>query len=181
MKQYIETQRLILRSWQEADIPHLARMNSDDRVMEYFLKTLSYEETIALYNQIQEEFKRYGFGAYAVEERETGAFIGFVGLHNVTFEVDFAPAVEILWRLLPEYWGKGYAAEAAKAYLKYAKDELKLKEIVSFTSLPNKRSEHVMQKIGMTRIKEFAHPLVEPNHPLYRHILYRVDLATSKL
>lgn len=180
MKQYIETSRLILREWQEADIPHLARMNCDDKVMEYFLKTLSYEETIALYNQIQEEFKRYGFGAYAVEERKTGTFVGFVGLHNVTFEVDFAPAVEILWRLLPEFWGKGYATEAAIACLNYAKEELKLNEVVSFTSLLNKRSEQVMQKIGMTRIKEFNHPLVEPNHPLYRHVLYGIDLTTLK-
>ncbi len=91
MKQYFETQRLICRSWQEEDISHLARLNSDDKVMEYFLKKLSYQETIALYNQIQEEFTAYGFGAYAVEEKVTGAFIGFVGLHNVTFEVDFAP------------------------------------------------------------------------------------------
>lgn len=174
MKHYIETQRLILRSWQDEDIPHLARMNSDERVMEYFLKTLSYEETITLYNQIQEEFTRYGFGAYAVQEKQSGAFVGFVGLHNVTFEVDFAPAVEILWRLLPEFWGKGYATEAAKACLNYAKDELKLNKVVSFTSLPNKRSEQVMQKIGMTRIKEFDHPKVEPEHPLLKHVLYKI-------
>lgn len=176
MKQYFETQRLIFRSWQEEDISHLARLNSDDKVMEYFLKKLSYQETIALYNQIQGEFTIYGFGAYAVEEKETGAFVGFVGLHNVTFEVDFAPAVEILWRLLPDFWGRGYATEAAIACLNYAKEELKLKEIVSFTSLLNNRSEHVMQKIGMTRIKEFSHPLVEPEHPLYKHILYKIVL-----
>lgn len=178
MKQYIETTRLILRDWKEEDIPYFARLNSDDKVMEYFLKKLSYKETIDLYNKIQEEFIAYGFGAYAVEEKDSGVFIGIVGLHNVTFEIDFTPAVEILWRLLPEFWGKGYAMEAAMACLNYAKDELKLKEIVSFTSLPNKRSEYVMQKIGMTRIKEFNHPLVGPNHPLYRHILYRMDLAT---
>ena len=51
MKQYFETQRLIFRSWQEEDISHLARLNSDDKVMEYFLKKLSYQETIALYNK----------------------------------------------------------------------------------------------------------------------------------
>lgn len=177
MKQYIETSRLILRDWQEADIPHLTRMNSDDKVMEYFLKTLSYEETTALYHQIQEEFVKYGFGAYAVEEKDTGTFVGFVGLHNVTFDVDFTPAIEILWRLLPEFWGRGYATEAAIACLIYAKEELKLNEVVSFTSLLNKRSEQVMRKIGMTRIKEFNHPLAEPSHPLYRHVLYGIDLT----
>lgn len=180
MKQYIETSRLILRDWKTNDIPHLARMNRDDKVMEYFLKTLSYEETIALYNQIEEEFKQYGFGAYAAEEKNTGVFVGFVGLHNMTFEVDFAPGIEILWRLLPEFWGKGYTTEAAIACLNYAKEELKLNEVVSFTSLLNKRSEQVMRKIGMSRIKEFNHPLVEPNHPLYQHVLYRIDLTILK-
>lgn len=178
MKIYIETQRLILRTWQEEDIPHLARLNSDEKVMEYFLKPLSYQETVDLYSKIQSELTTYGYGVYAVKEKETGAFVGFVGLHNVTFEVDFAPAVEILWRILPEFWGKGYASEAAKACLNYAQNELNLKEIVAFTSLPNTRSEHVMQRIGMKHVKEFNHPLVEPNHPLLRHVLYKIDLTT---
>lgn len=176
MKHYIETPRLILRNWAEVDISEFARLNSDDRVMEYFLKKLSYQETIDFYNRIQEEFEAHGFGLYAIERKKDHSFIGFVGLHNVTFEVDFAPTVEIAWRLFPEFWGEGYASEAAKACLKYAKEQLKLKEIVSFTSLPNKRSERVMQKIGMKLVKQFNHPLVEPTHPLYKHILYKVEL-----
>lgn len=176
MKQYIDTPRLTLRDWKEEDIPEFARLNCNERVMEYFSKPLSYEESVEFYNLIQDEFRAYGFGPYAVERKEDHAFIGYVGLHNITFEVDFAPAVEILWRILPEFWGKGYATEAATACLEYAKKELKIEEIVSFTSLPNKRSDRVMQKIGMTRVKEFNHPLVEPTHPLYRHILYRIEL-----
>lgn len=175
MKHYIETPRLILREWAEEDIPEFARLNSDDRVMEYFLNKLSYEETIEFYNRIQEEFKASGFGLYAVERKEDHLFMGHVGLHKVTFAVDFAPAVEIAWRLLPEFWGKGYATEAAAACLNYAKNELKIAEVVSFTSLPNTRSERVMQNIGMTRVKEFNHPLVEPSHPLYRHVLYKAE------
>ena len=171
---HIETPRLILREWTETDIPEFARLNSDERVMEYFLKPLSYRETVDFYNRIQEEFKTHGFGLYAVEDKVTRAFMGYVGLHNVTFEIDFAPTVEIGWRLLPEFWGKGYATEAAMVCVGYAKRDLKLQEIVSFTSLLNKRSERVMQKIGMTRIKEFNHPLVEPHHPLYKHVLYSI-------
>lgn len=176
MEQYIDTHRLTLRDWKEEDIPKFARLNCNERVMEYFSKPLSYEESVEFYNLIQEEFRTYGFGPYAVERKEDHAFIGYVGLHNITFKVDFAPAVEILWRILPEFWGKGYATEAATACLEYAKKELKIEEIVSFTSLPNKRSDRVMQKISMTRVKEFNHPLVEPTHPLYRHIRYRIEL-----
>ena len=176
MKPYIETQHLILRSWRQEDIPELVRLNSDERVMEYFLKTLSPRETADLYNAIQKEFETCGFGVYAVQEKGTQAFVGCVGLHHVTFPVDFAPAVEILWRLLPEFWGRGYATEAASACLEYANLKLNLKEICSFTSLPNKRSERVMQKIGMIRVKEFNHPLVASDHPLCKHVLYRIVL-----
>ena len=104
------------------------------------------------------------------------AFIGYVGLHDITFDVDFAPAVEIGWRLIPEVWNQGYATEAASACLEYAKKTLGLKELYSFTSLPNKRSERVMQKTGMVKSKEFDHPLVSPDHPLCRHVLYKISL-----
>lgn len=149
-------------------------MNSDPRVMEYFLKQLTLEESIDMYRQILSEFSTSGFGLYAVECKEGGAFIGFVGLHTIAFDVDFAPGVEIAWRLLPEAWGEGYATEAAEACLAYARDTLKLKEVYSFTSLPNQRSERVMQKVGMERIREFGHPQVSPGHPLCRHVLYQI-------
>lgn len=175
MKLPIETPRLVLRRWKESDIPNFARLNCHDKVMEYFLKKLSFQETVQFYNRIQNEFETFGFGLFAVEEKETNSFIGYVGLHNVTFDVDFAPTVEIGWRILPQFWGKGLATEAAVACLEYAKNDLNLTEIVSFTSLLNKRSENVMRKIGMTRIKEFDHPLVEPNHNLCKHVLYRIN------
>lgn len=175
MKQYLETSRLILRDWKQEDISEFARLNSDNRVMEYFLKKLSCEETIAFYNRIQEEFMSCGFGLYAVECKEDHSFVGYVGLHHFVFDVDFSPAIEIGWRLLPEVWGKGFATEAASACLEYARKQLKLKEVYSFTSLPNKRSERVMQKIGMIRIKEFNHPLVDPNHLLCKHVLYKME------
>ena len=160
MNTYIETPRLILRDWKEEDIPVFAGLNSNDQVMEFFLKKLSYQETLDFYNRIRKEF----------------ASRGYVGLHDITFDVDFAPAVEIGWRLIPEVWNQGYATEAASACLEYAKKTLGLKELYSFTSLPNKRSERVMQKIGMVKSKEFDHPLVSPDHPLCRHVLYKISL-----
>lgn len=176
MKRYIETSRLVLRDWTEADIEPLARMNGDARVMEYFLKSLTPEESLDFYQRIRNEFEECGFGLYAVECKEDRSFAGYVGFHRFTFEVDFAPGIEIGWRLDAGKWGKGYATEAALACLDYGRRVLGLKEVYSFTSLPNKRSERVMQKIGMERVREFGHPLVSPDHPLYRHVLYRVRL-----
>lgn len=141
-----------------------------------FLNPLTAEETFAFYQRIQKEFQTYGFGLYAVEHKEDHAFMGYTGLHQITFDVDFAPGVEIGWRLGHEYWGHGYAPEAASACMGYTRKQLDIKELYSFTSLPNLRSERVMQKIGMERMKEFDHPLVPADHPLCRHVVYHMNL-----
>ena len=176
MQIYIETPRLILRDWKEEDISAFARMNADPHVMEFFLNPLTPEESLAFYHRIQNEFQTCGFGLYAVERKEDHAFIGYTGFHQITFDVDFAPGVEIGWRLAHEYWGDGYAPEAALACLEYARKYLDIQTIFSFTSLPNLRSERVMQKIGMERMKEFNHPLVPQGHALCRHVVYHIEL-----
>lgn len=173
MKYNIETSRLILREWKESDILPFSILNKDPNVMEYFLKPLSEEESLSFYNRIKEEFQAYEYGLYAVERKDNHSFIGYTGFHKVPSEMDFAPAVEIGWRISFEAWGKGYATEAASACLDYAKKYLDFKEVYSFTSKPNSRSEHVMQKIGMKYIKEFDHPLIKTHHPLCRHVLYK--------
>ena len=114
---YIETPHLLLRDWKEEDILPFVRMNSDKEVMEFFLTTLTEEETMAFYCRIRKEFEEYGYGLYAVECKETQNFLGYVGFHNIAFESDFTPGVEIGWRLCRDAWGKGYATEAASACL----------------------------------------------------------------
>lgn len=176
MKIFAETERLLVRDWMEGDIAPFVAMNANEQVMEFFLKKLSEQESLAMLEIIRSEIRTSGFGFFAVERKEDNQFIGFVGLHNITFDVDFAPAVEIAWRLLPSYWGKGYAVEAAKACFVFAKENLGLKQIVAFTALPNKNSQRVMQKLGMSFVKEFNHPLVPEHHFLQKHLLYRFFL-----
>jgi RimJ/RimL family protein N-acetyltransferase len=86
--------------------------------------------------------------------------------------------VEIGWRLAKEYWGNGYASEAAAACLRFGFENLKLKQIVAFTAAANKRSMAVMERIGMTRNPDddFDHPNLAPGHPLQRHVLYRTNV-----
>ena len=131
---YIETPHLLLRDWEEEDILPFVRMNSDKEVMEFFLTTLTEEETMAFYCRIRKEFEEYGYGLYAVECKETQNFLGYVGFHNIAFESDFTPGVEIGWRLCRDAWGKGYATEAASACLDYASDNLPFKRYIR--SLP---------------------------------------------
>lgn len=172
---YIETERLILRSWQSADLLLFTAMNSDPGVMRYFPCTLTTAETESFYNRIQDEFERNGWGLYAVELKSNGEFIGYVGLHEIGFEADFTPGVEIGWRLSADYHNQGYATEAALKVLELAKG-MGLHTIYSFTAAVNKPSERVMQKIGMRKVREFDHPKLASDSPLLKHLLYRIDL-----
>lgn len=172
---YSETERLILRSWKPGDLPLFIAMNRDEQVMRYFPSIMSDEDTCGFYNRIRDEFNERGWGLYAVEVKATGEFIGYVGLHEIGFEADFTPGVEIGWRLAAAYHNNGYATEAAKEVLKLAKNA-GLDRVYSFTARLNVPSERVMQKIGMAKCGEFSHPKLSVDSPLCVHVLYSVDL-----
>jgi len=169
---YLETERLILRQYKQEDLKAFIRLNSNPEVMRCFLEMKTPEESKEIMQNMMRKIEANGFGAFAVEEKATQQFIGFIGLNTFTFEVDFAPAVEVLWRLLPEFWNKGYATEGAKACIDFAKRQLNLDRVYAFTTLANKASEQVMIKSGMTYVKNFNHPLVPKDHPLLEHKLY---------
>ena len=173
----IYTERLHLRRWKESDKEPFAALNADPAVMEFFPNTLSREESDAFVQRIEERFEKWGFGLWAVELKETGQFIGYVGLAIPQFAAPFLPAVEIGWRLAKEYWGKGYATEAANACLDVAFNQLGLKEIISFTVPANIPSRKVMERLGMTHNPgdDFAHPKLPADHPLSKHVLYRIS------
>lgn len=174
MKKYIfESERLGFRLFNETDKVPFFEMNSNGEVMKYFKKILSREESDDFINRIELHFQEYGYGLWAVEEKESHNFIGFIGLFNASFEADFTPCIEIGWRLDNKYWYKGYATEGAKACLDYAFNKLGLNEIYSFTSVINLPSINVMEKIGLRIVKTFEHPRLEEGNPLRPHVLYK--------
>ncbi len=175
ISKYIETDRLILRSWKSEDLPLFAAMNKDAGVMRYFPATLTDAQTESFYNRIQLEFERNGWGLYAMELKSSGKFIGYVGLHEIGFDADFTPGVEIGWRLAADYHNQGLATEAAKEVIKLAKKK-GLQRLYSFTAKQNIPSERVMQKIGMIKVGEFEHPTLPEHSPLRTHVLYQIDL-----
>jgi RimJ/RimL family protein N-acetyltransferase len=172
----IETERLLLRPWNASDREPFARMNADPRVMRYFPRTLSREESDRLADRATDGFEKRGFGVFAAELRGVAPFIGFIGLEVPEFEAHFTPAVEIGWRLAAEHWNQGLATEGALAVVRYAFDVLKQPALVSFTAQLNLPSRRVMEKIGMTRdpADDFEHPKLHPGHPLRPHVLYRL-------
>ncbi|MCE5295221.1 MAG: GNAT family N-acetyltransferase [Chlamydiales bacterium] len=174
---YITTERLLLRQWRQSDLEPFAKLNADPRVREFFPSVQTREQSDNSAKILLENIAKYGYGLWAVSLKDTDEFIGFIGIQDIPFESHFTPAVEIGWRLSHEYWGKGYATEGAKAVLEYAFNELHMPEIVALTSIHNKPSQNVMQKIGMHHDPkdDFDHPRVEDGHWLKRHVLYRMS------
>ncbi len=174
---YIETERLILRSWKAADRAPFAKMNCNDDVMKYFPVKLSVEESNAFVDRINTEFEETGFGLYAVEIKATGEFIGYVGFHRFTFDVPFSPNWEIGWRISDKFWHNGYATEAAMACINFAREKSLSDKLYSFTAVPNIPSENVMKRIGMTYQGTFMHPALADGHWLKEHKLYMIDVS----
>ncbi|MBF8780015.1 GNAT family N-acetyltransferase [Pseudomonas fulva] len=175
----LESARLILRQWRDEDLGEFAAMSADPQVMRYFPAPLTRLEAAALIGRIRGHFNEYGFGLWALERIDTGAFIGMTGLLRVNFEAAFTPAVEIGWRLARAHWGLGFASEAAWTCLRCAFSQLRLDQVVSFTSELNLPSQKVMQAIGMLQdtAGSFEHPRLPVGHPLRPHVLYRIDRA----
>jgi RimJ/RimL family protein N-acetyltransferase len=174
----IETKRLKLRQWVHGDYQIFAELNADPTVMEYYPSTLTESESNSLAQKIETLLSKRGWGLWAVALKSTNQFIGFVGLHKPELELPFTPCVEIGWRLSKEYWGNGYATEAAQAALKFAFETLCLNEVVSFASLLNKRSLAVMQRLNMIDTQQnFEHPSVPVGSQLREHVLYKITKA----
>ncbi len=176
MVNILQTERLVLRGWNDDDLEPFYRLNADEEVMRYFPQTLSRAQSDAMAAKIRRKLADEGFGLWAVEYVSDQRFVGFVGLARPGFEAPFLPAMEIGWRLDRDYWGQGLAPEAARRVLTFAFEQLELPEIVSLTAVQNHPSRRVMEKIGLRHHPEddFEHPKLAPGHPLRKHVLYRL-------
>ena len=174
----LRTTRLLLRPWRDEDHEPFAAMNADPEVMEHFPARLTPAESAAMVERIHAGFRAHGYGLWALEVADSGEFIGYTGLQPVSFEAHFTPAVEIGWRLARPAWGYGYATEAARAALAFGFDQAGLREVVSFTTPTNLRSQAVMRRIGMTNdpADDFDHPRLPAGHRLRWHTLYRLPV-----
>jgi RimJ/RimL family protein N-acetyltransferase len=159
-------------------------MCADPEVMRHFPALLTRDQSTRLVSRATEKQDRDGFSISPVEEKATGEFIGFVGLSRPTYvaPLPFDPCVEIGWRLNRSAWGKGYASESARAWLRFGFETIGLDEIVAFTIPANTPSQQVMERIGMRRDQngDFLHPNLPRDHPMAWHVLYRLDREAWK-
>ncbi|OEJ34913.1 GNAT family N-acetyltransferase [Streptomyces subrutilus] len=167
----ILTPRLILRRWTDDDLVPLSEINGDPEVMRWIGdgSVRDLEETAEDIERWEEEWDEEGFGLFAVELLGSGELIGVVGLSVPEYLPEVLPAVEISWRLGRQYWGQGYASEAAHATLEYALQDRGLDRVVAVNRVGNEESENVIRKLGMVTERDTAHP--EYGHLLRIHAI----------
>lgn len=170
----LTTDRLILRPWREEDLEPLFAINGDPDSMRHFPAVMTRAESDAWAARLAAHFDAHGWGFWVVRARADDAFLGVVGLLDITWQARFTPAVEIGWRIAPGSRRQGYAEEAARAALAFGFGTLGLKEIVAFTVPGNEPSWRLMQRLGMRPDGDFDHPRLAQGHPLRRHLLYRL-------
>jgi ribosomal-protein-alanine N-acetyltransferase len=152
----IETERLKLRPYTLNDIDNLHNLWTNAGVRKYLLDNIiiTREQAEIFVRGSIDCFEKNGFGQCVVILKEKNSFIGFCGFRF--FEEP--PEVEILYGLYPEYWGKGLAAEAAKAMIRYGFEENKFEKILAGTDEPNSLSLRVIEKCGMKFYKKINLP-----------------------
>jgi RimJ/RimL family protein N-acetyltransferase len=146
----IDTLRLRLRCWREADRNWFAAMNSDPEVMHDQGRPISRAESDAKLDQYSAAYRQYGFCRWAVETRE-GEFLGYTGIMPSRPEHPIGSHFEIGWRLVRKAWGYGYATEAASAALNYVFVRTQLAEVIAYTAPDNVRSQAVMARLQLQR------------------------------
>lgn len=178
---HLETDRLVLRPWQERDFDPYHAMNQDPHVREFYPGLQSLEKSRDFMRRAIEQDERHGYFFQPVFEKTSGDFIGDLGLAKIEFDAPFTGGTEIGWMLKRKFWGRGYAVEMAQALLDHAFCELRLTEVLAFTVPANTRSRRVMEKLGMRHDPEgdFEHPSIPEGHAFRHHVLYRISAPQS--
>lgn len=144
----IETGRIILREFNKDDYQAVFDFSTNKEVQKYTGDSVldSLDEAKEIITDIWfSDYKKYGYGRWAVVYKAENKVIGFAGLKYLP-EID---ETDIGYRFLPEYWGKGIASEVSKEILKYGFETLKLERIVGIVMPENIASYRVLEKIGL--------------------------------
>jgi ribosomal-protein-alanine N-acetyltransferase len=142
-----ETERLRLREFVETDFDDVYSMLSDPIAMKYYPNPYTREHVRKWEDTGIERYQRHGHGLWVNELKDDNSFVGYVGLIN--HEIDEVAEIEIGYMLKKEFWGKGYATEAAHGCKNYGFEILKQTKLVSFIDPANLPSKRVAERIGM--------------------------------
>ena len=174
----IETERLILRPWREADKPTFAAIINTPAMMRHFGGVAPRSDIDALLDAQMAGQARDGYSMWAVDWRATGALAGIVGLRRAHHpDTPITGALETGWRIAEPFWGMGVAREAAAAAIAWGWANTDFPLIVAYTTAGNAASWGLMLRLGMARRADldFRHPKFADDDPLGAMIVYAVE------
>jgi RimJ/RimL family protein N-acetyltransferase len=153
---YLETDRLLLRRFTQADVDNLVDLDSDPEVLRYINGGTPTPRDV-IQHEILPRFVRYydryaGYGFWAAAERTSGEFLGWFGLHP---DDEGEDRVALGYRLRRSAWGKGYATEGALALIRKGFAELGMRRVFATTYEHNVASRRVMEKVGMKLVRAY--------------------------
>jgi RimJ/RimL family protein N-acetyltransferase len=164
----IETERLLLRRFTDADREAVARWNADPEFTRYLAGVQTRAQSDEAFDRWERHWAEHGFGLLAVVWKATGELIGRVGpqYHRM-----WSDDPEVGWALDPAWWRQGIATEAGRASVDWGFGELGYARLVSITTDPNVASRNVMSKLGFT-----LHVRIPSEWGVLRvHMLQRLD------
>lgn len=146
-----ETLRLVFREFDAAsDGENAYRLNLDPEVLRYTGdQPFASVEDAAHFLRNYPDYRKNGYGRWAVLEKESGEFLGWCGLKRHPDHT-----IDIGYRFFRKHWGKGYATESAQSCLTYGFEVLGLDEIIAHVERNNIASVRVLEKIGLRYWKD---------------------------
>ena len=151
----LETPRLVLRMMKYPDIEDLSKIFGDPVVMDSFgVPPFTREQMTAWLQRNLDHQDQHGYGLFSVILKSEKQLIGNCGLEHM--ELSGNPAVELGYDFRSDYWGQGYATEAAAAVRDFAFDRLQLPDLISLIRVGNEASRRVSEKIGMSLADEIS-------------------------
>lgn len=174
----IETARLRLRPWREADKPVFHALVNTPRMMEHFGGPAPQAKHDAIIDKQIDQQARHGHCMWAVELRGSGEFAGVCGLRVGGHPGTLVPEeLEIGWRIGEKFWGQGIAREAAEASIAWGWANTDRPRIAAWTVIDNTRSWGLMERLGMRRREDldFRHPEFSAGDPFGAMIVYAID------
>ncbi|WP_316529310.1 GNAT family N-acetyltransferase [Kitasatospora brasiliensis] len=162
---YVETRRMRLRRFTEADVDDLAALHGHPDVMRRIDDGRPVPR-VAVERQLARFLAEYDglpsdHGCFVAAEKSSGAFLGWLSLRPAA-SVGLTGGTELGYRVLPSVWGRGYATEGARALVRHAFAELDVERIVATTMTVNAASRRVMEKAGLSLVRTFFEQWPEP-------------------
>lgn len=158
MIQELFTERLRMRPFKKDDAQLIFMLDSDPAVMQYLGGDVmkAPEEAKKVIDYLLEQYQQFGIARYAVELKSSGEFIGWAGLKYMDQELNgHINFYDLGYRFCSAHWGKGYATEAAKAWLDYADGEGRLSPVSAYISAGHLASQNVLIKCGFQLGEQF--------------------------